>query len=97
MTLTREQLQALADKPMTVPTAYGSRPKKGGRGKAKGYAATPGSGPAGETCRSCSNLRSVQGGNRKFYKCALRTWTHGKATDVLIGSPACAMWRKRDG
>ena len=97
MNVTREQLQALADGPMTMPTLGDYRPRKGGPGKARGYAAPPGSGPKGETCRGCKHLGHVQPNLRKFYKCRLTKWTGGKASDVLINSPACLAWEKRDG
>lgn len=58
-----------------------------------GYAAPPGSGPAGETCRSCKHLfrRQLAG---TYLKCALMrpAWTGGGATDVKAGSPACSRW-----
>lgn len=64
--------------------------------KANGYAARPGSGPAGETCRSCKNYARVQGGARYFPKCLLlqKNWSHGKGTDILARSPACQLWEK---
>ena len=66
---------------------------KGGP-QAKGYAAQPGSGPAGETCRSCSHL--VRKHLAKTYrKCGLMRlyWTGGKGTDVLASAPACRNWK----
>jgi hypothetical protein len=60
----------------------------------KGYAAPPGSGPAGETCGTCDHLARVQPGNRSFPKCGLmeRGWTGGTASDVRVRSPACSRW-----
>ena len=60
----------------------------------KGYAAPPGSGPAGETCGSCDHLARVRPGNRSFPKCGLmeRGWTGGTASDVRVRSPACSRW-----
>ena len=64
-------------------------------GHAAGYAARPGTGPEGETCGSCANcrLRTSRGG-RRYHKCQLLygAWTNGRATDVLISSPACEKW-----
>lgn len=62
-----------------------------------GHAAAPGTGPAGETCGSCSHctFRSLKGNKtRNFYKCELMTqhWTYGRETDVLKTSPACSRW-----
>lgn len=69
---------------------------KGGP-QAKGYAAQPGTGPAGETCGSCDHL--VRKSLAKVYrKCGLMRahWTGGKATDVLASAPACRNWKPLD-
>lgn len=60
--------------------------------KPKGYAAAPGSGPAGKTCRDCVHYCVRTGG--KFRKCALlqRVWTKGAGTDIRARSPACKMY-----
>jgi len=61
----------------------------------KGYAAPPGTGPAGETCRSCEHYARVE--HAKVYlKCALvkARWTGGPGTDILARSPACKYWEK---
>lgn len=62
--------------------------------KPAGYAAPPGTGPAGETCGSCVNCRVRTGAVRRFYKCALMVsaWTHVRDSDVLLKSPACRRW-----
>lgn len=63
-----------------------------------GYAARPGSGPAGETCASCRHLarRHVESA-RVFRKCALMRdhWTDGIGSDVELSAPACRRWRAR--
>lgn len=59
----------------------------------KGYAAPPGSGPTGETCKSCLHL--VRREKAKTYlKCGLmqQGWTGGAGTDVRASSPACSRW-----
>lgn len=64
----------------------------------KGYAKPPGSGPAGETCKSCTHIRlSGSPGGKSFFKCGLLEahWTHGTGTDILAGSPACSLWEKK--
>lgn len=61
----------------------------------RGYAAAPGTGPEGETCRTCRHLvRKRLAGT--YRKCGLMksVWTAGAVTDVLAGSPACRMWEK---
>ncbi len=64
-----------------------------------GYAGTPGCGPKGETCGSCTYLegRFPEGGSRKFKKCYLsrHRWTHGPGSDILVKSPACEKWEAK--
>lgn len=58
-----------------------------------GYAAIPGTGPAGETCRTCWHLVRVRHA-KAYLKCGLERsrWTGGPGTDVKAGSPACSKW-----
>lgn len=69
-------------------------PKKQGQ---RGYAARPGGGPAGKTCRQCSNYCRVQGGARRWPKCLLmrHAWTHGSGSDIKAGAPACELFNKK--
>lgn len=62
-----------------------------------GYAATPGTGPAGRTCGDCACYRSVLSGARKYRKCALcePNWTRGPGSDILKRSPACVLFAER--
>ncbi|SDA13121.1 hypothetical protein SAMN02799622_00915 [Methylobacterium sp. UNC378MF] len=59
----------------------------------KGYAALPGTGPAGETCGSCAHVVRRQMA-RVYLKCGLmrRGWTAGIASDVRAKAPACSRW-----
>lgn len=61
--------------------------------KRKGYAAQPGTGPEGESCKTCRHRVRVLG---KYNKCNLvkAFWTGGFATDVLVKSPACQKWEE---
>jgi len=64
-----------------------------------GYAAPPGTGPAGETCKGCAHKRSMgHYGGKSFIKCELRraTWTSGEGTDILARSPACSKFEKKE-
>ena len=59
----------------------------------RGYAAQPGTGPEGKTCRDCRHkLRLGNYGCKSFLKCDLRraTWTSGEGTDILARTPACS-------
>lgn len=64
----------------------------------KGYAAVPGTGPAGETCRSCRHKVASNWTAKRYLKCALMQahWTGGPGTDIRAGSPACARWEKKE-
>ena len=59
----------------------------------QGYAATPGTGPAGETCGSCGNHAIVQHA-KAYHKCRLmrQMWTGGIKTDIRVRSQACSLW-----
>ena len=64
----------------------------------KGHAAPPGTGPVGETCRSCKNytLRKWAG---TYRKCLLMKehWTSGGRTDIRAKDPACKKWEADNG
>lgn len=62
----------------------------------KGHAWTPGTGPKGETCKTCKHLyRNRQ--SKVYLKCLLirARWTGGPGTDIRAGDPACLKWEKR--
>lgn len=59
----------------------------------RGYYFTPGTGPAGETCRTCQHytIRRYSGTYRKCYL-NRANWTHSAGTDILASAPACKFW-----
>lgn len=61
----------------------------------KGYAAPPGSGPNGETCKSCKHY-AIRRWSKDYRKCALMRahWTCGPGSDIKAGSPACSRWER---
>jgi|SRR5215831_7444575 len=63
----------------------------------KGYAAQPGSGPEGETCRSCTHCVQKGWYEKNFYKCELMraVWTNSYGTDIRLRSPACRFWEEK--
>ncbi len=81
-------------KQLTFPTLGGDIVTVQQRGKhyvqPRGYAYTPGTGPAAETCGTCAF--ALRG--RHYAKCgkARGIWTHSRRTDILLGSPACRHW-----
>lgn len=65
--------------------------------KNAGYAAPPGTGPDGETCRTCKHYAyNHNRTSRRYPKCALMeaVWTHGPGTDIKARSPACSCWER---
>lgn len=76
------------------------RPERGKRKPTvkNGYAAQPGTGPDGKTCRDCEHKVTCGSGHAKSWiKCELRkaTWTSGEGTDILASSPACSKFEPR--
>lgn len=61
----------------------------------RGYAFPPGTGPKGETCKTCEH-KVIMGGGR-YSKCvkAKAKWTHSRRTDILASSPACRYWEPK--
>lgn len=62
----------------------------------RGYAAMPGTGPTGETCKSCQHYVIKQMA-KAYRKCLLRraVWTGGAGTDVKARAPACSKWEPK--
>jgi len=54
-----------------------------------------GTGPRGETCRTCRWIVRLRG---RYLKClkARVAWTHGGATDIRAKWPACKAWEARE-
>ena len=61
------------------------------RPRRRGHAAIPGTGPQGETCRTCVHLVRRQRA-KTYLKCDLVKWTSGAGTDVRAKDPACSRW-----
>jgi len=61
--------------------------------KKHGHAAVPGTGPEGETCRSCAHLVRKEMAST-YLKCGLMRayWTGGQGTDVRARDAACRRW-----
>lgn len=98
----RERLQALADGPLINASGHGRNSPLAPSGRKttepRGYFMPPGSGPAGETCKTCAHIERVRSGSRRtFRKCGLNAdrWTHGPGSDIKAGAPACRSWERR--
>lgn len=62
-----------------------------------GYWDRPGTGPEGETCKTCTH-KTYQGGVAgRYIKCARMQdkWTGGEGTDILARAPACSGWEPK--
>ena len=53
-----------------------------------------GSGPEGETCRTCLHYMRVRYHGAYYLKCGLMkaAWTHGAGTDIRAKWAACSKW-----
>lgn len=59
----------------------------------RGYAAIPGTGPDGETCKTCRHIYRNKMA-KTYLKCSLMRehWTGGAGTDIKASAPACRRW-----
>lgn len=62
-----------------------------------GHAWTPGTGPEGETCKTCKHLYRKRE-SKVYMKCLLvrERWTGGFKTDIRAKDPACKKWEAAD-
>ena len=62
------------------------------RDKAHPY--RPGTGPAGQTCGTCSKCSRISYHNKTYRKChvLMKHWTHGPGTDIRKKDLACKSW-----
>ena len=73
------------------------KPTTTGRPRKTGYAAEPGTGPAGMTCKRCEHYYVTSATTAKSYrKCSLMrsVWTGGPGTDIKASAPACALFKE---
>lgn len=88
----------LFGQPLTEPLPPLSKQEKRRRAeRPKGYARPPGTGPTGETCRTCQHACKIHHHDRHYYKCGILQWrwTNGPGTDIRLKSPACEFWQVR--
>jgi len=85
-----------AVEPVAQQSEIFDKPRRHCRLKGRGYAGTPGTGPIGETCKTCAQLRchtrTYGSGQRRWYKCALVKVTYSVDTDIRLDAPACHAW-----
>lgn len=65
------------------------------KSKKTGHAWQPGTGPAGETCKTCEHY-TIKYMAKTYRKCGLMQakWTSGPGTDIRAGDPACKKWER---
>lgn len=78
------------------------RAPSGRKSSANGYPAPPGTGPVGETCKTCEHKIKVNGGNKDYWKCHKFTspsrigqkwqWSGCTSSDIRLKAPACRLW-----
>ena len=93
MSTTRELLEAVMNQPIGARPPVGI-PRKG----PQGHILPPGTGPAGETCKTCHHIFRNELA-KTYLKCGLNraNWTGGGKTDIRAGDAACAKWEQRRG
>lgn len=86
----------LFGEPIAPPPPLTAGGKKKRDETPKGYAAKPGTGPAGKTCRNCQHYTHVRSGAGVYRKCKLMEfrWSACYATDIRAGSPACSRFEE---
>ena len=80
---------------MSTFDLFGHAPEKPARKRrAKGHARPPGTGPAGEKCKSCAHY-TIRRYAKTYRKCGLMEahWTRGASTDIRANDPACELWK----
>lgn len=62
----------------------------------RGHAGSPGSGPKGESCKTCQHLCRIKMG-KTYLKCILTKsqWTCGPGSDVRAKDAACWKWESK--
>lgn len=73
------------------------KPKRGTT-KPRGHAGPVGSGPKGETCKTCRHLVRTDDCSKVYLKCGLMKarWTGGPGTDVRAKDAACWKWEAKE-
>lgn len=92
-------MKALAAKAPEHRAILGPDSKKRKPTVPKGYAALPGSGPEGKTCRGCKHKVTMSNtGAKSWIKCELMkaAWTHGPGSDIRASSPACRRFEPKE-
>ena len=93
--LTKKEMALTPDERRSIGLSRGQANGKRRRTPVPGgYAAVPGTGPEGETCKTCAHIVRKQM-SKTYIKCGLmrERWTGGGKTDIRAKSPACKQWK----
>ena len=92
------QPEGIGTHPLSVLHSLAPPPEKRGKHyvQPRGYAALPGTGPAGKHCRDCANYTHKGNVAGSYPKCwANRAhWTGGRGSDILARAPACSLFEE---
>lgn len=90
-----EQLTMLDGRLTAEDMVERKRAKRRASETPNGYYARPGSGPEGETCKTCKHKVRLEMA-KAWWKCgkARNIWTHSRRTDILLRAPACTGWER---
>lgn len=80
----------IPDGPAMTPEARRKLQRKASE-QPRGYYRPPGTGPEGETCRSCTHATPHRHA-KTYWKCARVRPTGSIKTDIRLKSPACSGW-----
>ena len=67
------------------------------KGRRNAFPYPPGTGPDGETCKTCRHATRIEYHAKAYWKCGLMKhyWTHGPGTDIRLKDEACKFWKRR--
>lgn len=84
---------------MTEDTLFGPQEyiEKPPEFKSNATPAPRGSGPDGETCKTCNSSIRIGYHNKYYWKCNLKSpWTHGAGSDIRLKWDACRCFVSRE-
>lgn len=96
MSETLFDLMNLPEQP-AMSDAERKRMKRRAYERPAGHAAPIGTGPSGETCKTCRHIAN-RGTAKIYYKCRLNEakWTASRHSDIRVSDAACRKWKGPD-
>ena len=81
------RILAALERPMTGPTDLRFASKRG-------YVSPPGTGPAGETCRTCRNARPVDCNSRVWFCDMVPDSRADRGAEISLATKSCGRWQR---